>query len=809
MSLRVWLPLTDGTLKQQGLSNSVVTSSGTVVLTNAGKLGKCATFGSAAGGLTIPASAMTSFTNACSVAFWLKINGWGNSYDTYFQAGLGSSPWAHYIFGFLRNNANSTICFTISNGTNASNANYLSSALSTGVWYHVALTYETGKCKIYLNGSLDHEYSTSIVPNFSGITKITLGRCNNSSYQTQCGMNDVRIYDHCLSPLEVKEISQGLVLHYPLNGYLGSAPNLLSKYVTPGQSAPGSTSTAGRTNYYGNYGIIIPATENADTYFRLFLNKQLESGKTYTISCNVSGLLSGSYYRFPLFAQSNTSMGVLDLNHNGLCSLTFTMNWTGTQTAVSKDGRNIYVCFLDDSGRAIASGQGPITVTNFKIEEGSVVTPFSPDFYDVGLDTTKITDESGFGYNGTVTGTLNYNSDSQRYNVSAHFNGSTYIHLTPPTAEIKTFSVWVNWDSIPSGQSVVLVDNGSQMGLGLMSTGILCSTSGAGNSYTFSKSSLVANTWYHFVVVETGTTTRKLYINGVEQSPTSNTSNWTYSVNELQLGKRSTTSDGFIGKLSDFRAYATALSEADIKALYNTSANIDNLGNFHSFEFVEDLTDSIYKNGITSTGIDKTYLINNFTKTGNTTGWSFGGTSSLSNGTVSLTGVNPTILSPTFTVGANDIICFSGEISLPTPSTSTGGAGLYLGTPTGTSTDIFIYNWNTNQWTLNSSASTNPYFIYSYNSSTIYSFKTYVVGSNITIDQLPKPSANSTRDLRALKLNATTITRLRSGYNTNTSMVINLRDFEVYNINQYGMCEVDSTSKRGKGYIQSNEFIEK
>lgn len=589
MSLRVWLPLTDGTLKQQGPSNSVVASSGTVVLTNDGKLGKCATFGSAAGGLTIPASAMTSFTNACSVAFWLKINGWGSSYDTYFQAGLGSTPWAHYIFGFLRNNANSTMCFTISNGTNASNANYLSSALSTGVWYHIALTYETGKCKIYLNGSLDHEYSTSIIPNFSGITKITLGRCNNdSSYQTQCSMNDVRIYDHALSPLEVKEISQGLVLHYPLNGYLGSAPNLLSKYVTPGQGAPGSTSTGGRTNYYGNYGIIIPATENADTYFRLFLNKQLESGKTYTISCNVSGLLSGSYYRFPLFAQSNTSMGVLDLNHNGLCSLTFTMNWTGTQTAVSKDGRNIYVCFLDDSGRTIASGQGPITVTNFKIEEGSVVTPFSPDFYDVGLDTTKIIDCSGFGNNGTITGSLNYTSDSQRYNVSTYFNGSTYIHLTPPTAEIKTFSVWVNWYSIPSGQSVILVDNGSQMGLGLMSTGILCSTSGAGNSYTFSKSSLVANTWYHFVVVETGTTTRKLYINGVEQTPTSNTSNWTYSVNELQLGKRSTTSDGFVGKLSDFRAYATALSEADIKALYNTSANVDNLGNFHSFEFVED-----------------------------------------------------------------------------------------------------------------------------------------------------------------------------------------------------------------------------
>lgn len=154
-------------------------------------------------------------------------------------------------------------------------------------------------------------------------------------------------------------------------------PNLLSRYVAPGQGSPTSTSTAGRTQYYGDYGIIIPATENADTYFRLFLKQQLTANAKYTISCNVSGLLDGSYYRFPLFAQGNTSMGVLQLDHNGLCTLTFTMTY-GTQTAISAGSETIYICFMDDSVRALASGQGAITVTHFKLEAGEIATPWCP-----------------------------------------------------------------------------------------------------------------------------------------------------------------------------------------------------------------------------------------------------------------------------------------------------------------------------------------------------------------------------------------------------------------------------------------------
>lgn len=155
-------------------------------------------------------------------------------------------------------------------------------------------------------------------------------------------------------------------------------PNLLSRYAVPGQNGPTNTSTSGRTSYYGDYGIIIPCQESKDTYFRIFLKEMLVQNTEYTISCYASGVLDGTYYNFPLFKQDNGNMGLLQINHNGLCCMTFTMTWTGTQTAISAGSETVYVCFMDDITRNIASGQGAIALTNFKIEEGSVPTPWVP-----------------------------------------------------------------------------------------------------------------------------------------------------------------------------------------------------------------------------------------------------------------------------------------------------------------------------------------------------------------------------------------------------------------------------------------------
>ena len=609
MSLRVWLPFTDGTLKQQGLSNEIATSGGTINLTNTGKLGKCATFGSAAGGITIPASTMTSFTN-CSVAFWLKINGWGSSYDTYFQAGTGSTPWNNYIFGFLRNNTNSTICFTISNGSSASNTNYLTSALSINTWYHIVLTYETGKCKTYLNGVLDHEYSTTIVPAFDKITKITLGRCNNdSSYQAQCSINDFRIYDHCLSPMEVKELSKGLVLHYPLNrGGWGQENNIKTSIVQNhgcsnfvyNSSTNEWTMTCPTGSTTWGYGIVLNdraiAWKVSETWL---ISMEVYTPRSITWNCDInnkpdlddiSGYTGNDY----------DITGQRLVCTNGVQgSKTLQVGWNKlwfSQTANTTYGLTNYStnCGVVTTNETSAID---IKVKNIKgeiIGPGLTLqpTPWCPNSSDalataMGLNGTTEYDTSGYCNNGEKIGALTYTSDTPKYQVSTHIGStSSKIHISNfPTSGFGNSYSFAWWGKRTSNNPMFW---GFSDGIRLngMYIGTLWNTGDGSNNplYKIGTTTQVTapsvNVWHHYVMIGNGTKCY-VYLDGelwAEAKTYKAISGTSIYIN----GWNSTTdycSDNT--DISDFRIYATALSADDVKSLYQNSAYIDSSGNVY------------------------------------------------------------------------------------------------------------------------------------------------------------------------------------------------------------------------------------
>ena len=569
MSLQVWLPL-NGDLKNQGLSDITVTNSGATVNNN-GKIGKCYYFGGQ-NQITFPSQSWMSMkpANHFSVFCWVKgtTTGWlfaEGGWElllrpTFAKIGLSGNGQYPAIYSY---------------------------SFDTNTWYHLGFTWSgsTGKLKLYLNGKL---VASSDVPSSANFDiNNSFKMCHTSGVY----LNDFRIYDHALSVKEVKEIAKGLVLHYPLHKPM---PNLLSKYVSPGQANPGATTTAGRTNYLGNYSIQIPATENADTYFRLFLTKRLIQNNKYTFSCYVSGLKEGTCYNFPFFAQGNTGMGVIHLDHNGLNTVTFTMNSSAQNAVTDPEGKTVYIMFMDDSGRSIASGQQPFQITQMKLEEGNKATAWIPNESDplysaLGYDSNIESDCSGYKRDGIITGTLTAAADTPRYRTSYHFDGINSAIQVPYNAAVFqtnfTINLWFKktelgskgYETLFGGPSGFEMDtrNGNSTTLSLYMLGIR-----GGNAF----SSFSFGEWYMVTMVNDGTN-ELYYINGelkktIEKKsmPTGN-----YFIGAWQTSSE----QNFKGYMSDFRIYCTALSANDIKALYDDAGYVDKNGNFHAYEFVE------------------------------------------------------------------------------------------------------------------------------------------------------------------------------------------------------------------------------
>lgn len=213
---------------------------------------------------------------------------------------------------------------------------------------------------------------------------------------------------------------------------------------------------------------------------------------------------------------------------------------------------------------------------------------------------------------------------------------------------------------------------------------------------------------------------------------------------------------------------------------------------------------SINKNGIVSIDTSKIHnIINNPCETNTTTDWSFGGTVALNNGVLTLTGVNPNIESSSFPVGENEIIVFEFTVSLPTPSTTTSYPGLYLGTRYGDATDECY--WSGDSLMIVNAGTINPYFLNSYNSTAENKVKTYILGKNVEIKNFV-PKTEGSGGICILKISKDT-TCIRSGYNNNTSMVIQFKNLKLYSYDKK-LDEDPNNKKIGKGYMSFNNYIE-
>ena len=95
-----------------------------------------------------------------------------------------------------------------SDGTNVE-YRYCANALTIGVWNDIALTYDAGTFKVYVNGvslPVDANFSTQLSV-FAGSDPVNIGYANWAGYYTEGQLAGLKIWNKALTATEIKEFT--------------------------------------------------------------------------------------------------------------------------------------------------------------------------------------------------------------------------------------------------------------------------------------------------------------------------------------------------------------------------------------------------------------------------------------------------------------------------------------------------------------------------------------------------------------------------------------------------------------------------
>ena len=560
MSLKIWLPL-NGNIENQGLADVTITNNGATVDNN-GKIGKCYSFNGSSNYIQLTNSIIEG-KKPFTFSVWYKTTS-GNSYYPIISVGTSSKGFT--IHGSVNR-------LEGGNGTNHFDSSNHITAVSWGMWAHLAVTYDGTKIQSYLNGvpnanSLSWTYGLG-----TGNTTIKIGHFWGGYFKGY--INDFRIYDECLSADQIKEISRGMVLHYKMCGNT-QVPN--NCYSNPTFDTSNSDGGWGHWTASGGSGSF---AQNIDKNF-IF-----RSGQTYShkVTCNSSSTYDYLCYQEPTFSGGYRSMCAIIKAYDGakitenICYPTWNSRNGGVEnnkwTSVNKLRDGFYLCKCEGIKQ-----DGSNDLVGIYVKPGKTI--YISECYlennyercsDFWTRTNIEYDGSGFKNHGTVSGNVTLSADSPRYTGSYKFGTNNYITTTSTGNYIKSATFWAkDAGSVPS-DGLVFRDQNSGLAFGIQSGNLITGAVGgpAGSSsapVSVSDAKYTANTWHFFACVNDNGTQR-LYMDGIQISAGTGTGNWSPGspTNSLNVGGRAGSSY-WPGYISDFKMYVTVLSATDVQELY-------------------------------------------------------------------------------------------------------------------------------------------------------------------------------------------------------------------------------------------------
>lgn len=618
MSLVVWLPL-NGNLENQGLSGVKPTISSPIY--SNGKIGQCLLLDKQID-TTLPFANWDYVTNSCSFGCWVKVSladlqtiANGKTFDstnsTMGGTLLGKDSYGGVALRWKTNNLSSSKTVTqvtlyghIRN-TNSNSQVTNSYVLPFDTWTHVVLVINrsTQIMGMYINGKLFNEKSIGgVTGTFSTgnflICQSSWDGGNGVSSPGKFSLNDVRVYDHCLSAKEVKELAKGLVLHYRLAG--PGRPNLLSYQKIVKQNNVSFSYDASTLTF-------TTKTPTTATYYGIKMNTDnciIPWNHVGIMSMDILSPVATTFYRDDNdYAVSGNSWSGNDNTTRGSIVTAIPANkWTKiiiysiNNSSLNTNHESVKV----QSSFNINTANVEFKFKNVKFEVSPIstdrnVTPWCPASDDplytaLGYNNNIEYDCSGYRRNGTKSGTITWDIDSPRYTTSYKFMTNTSKIKLPAFnmsgfANSYTFSWWQY--NIGSGNMPWGFSDGNR--LNPYHTGNLCWNTGDGGSNPFVPnivSSTLYNAWHHIVITGNGTDT-KLYIDGEYKGKATTYKDLTGTQIYLSGWDTGTSYTMTGSREADFRIYATALSAEDIAELYHSAVIVDNTGKNYTYEYFE------------------------------------------------------------------------------------------------------------------------------------------------------------------------------------------------------------------------------
>ena len=582
MSLQVWLPL-NRDLNNYGLCNVSTRpiNSASITTNGGGKLGNCLSLSSDG-----QAVSLDSYMDVCSTYTRYSMSAWiymSSTATNHSSSILSSGDWnsgsSQFCFGLYSYSSNGYWKILVPNRSSWSSGISLSNSIRLNTWYNICITYDGSITRGYVNGEYVGSYAGGGITASSGNRNLYVGSATYYNGFTLKGlMNDVRIYDHCLSVKEVKEISKGLLCHYKLDNNGFGNPNLITT-MTPG----------GRTALNGKYGLNADFSQNLDTYGYINVSPALELNSAYTLSFDVSNFPRGGAWSFNLWNNANYSTGTITKDGH------YTYTFVPSESKLP-NGYSLTKFLFDDA--IPTNPAGTVYFTNFKIEKGDKATSWCPHTSDslytsLGLDSTAEPDCSGYLRNANKVNSPASLPGSPRYEVGCKFTGSEYLTFPNPLTSSSTefsISCWVKFDNASDTMTICTMRASVGSGIALFKVGSNFRFDDNAQT-TFSDYSIPVNTWLHLVVTRSSSS-KNLYINGnlVQSATTVGDMGELYTTGSIGASSASGGNLGNFtkGAFSDFRIYSTVLSASDVKELYNTSASVDKNGNMYAYEFKEE-----------------------------------------------------------------------------------------------------------------------------------------------------------------------------------------------------------------------------